>query len=85
VTYQYYRSVDHAMEVYSTYLGPVSRALEMLDEDNRANLRRDIRAFSGLATGRWTALQQSRASISRLSQPARDVERTTTFRRFALS
>ena len=33
------------MEVYSTYVGPVSRALEMLDEDNRASLRRDIRAF----------------------------------------
>jgi SAM-dependent methyltransferase len=45
VTSQYYRSIDHAMEVYSTYLGPVSRALEMLDEDNRVGLRRDIRAF----------------------------------------
>ena len=45
VTSQYYRSIDHAMEVCSTCLGPVSRALEMLDEDNRASLRRDIRAF----------------------------------------
>ena len=45
VTSQYYRSINHAMEVYSTYVGPVSRALEMLDEDNRASLRRDIRAF----------------------------------------
>ena len=45
VTSQYYRSINHAIDVYSTNLGPLSRALEMLDEDNRASLRRDIRAF----------------------------------------
>ena len=45
VTSQYYRSIDHAMEVYSTYVGPVSRALEMLDEDDQTSLRRTIRGF----------------------------------------
>jgi ubiquinone/menaquinone biosynthesis C-methylase UbiE len=46
-TYQYYRSMDHAIEVFGTYLGPLSRALQMLDAPNQASLRRDIVAFLG--------------------------------------
>lgn len=44
-TNQYFQSIHHAMEVYSTYLGPFSRALQMLDEDNQTSLRRTIRGF----------------------------------------
>lgn len=45
VTQQYYRSIDHAMEVYCTYLGPLNRGLQMLDAANRASLRRDLASF----------------------------------------
>jgi hypothetical protein len=45
VTSQYYRSMDHAIEVFGTYLGPLSRALQMLDAPNQASLRRDVVSF----------------------------------------
>jgi ubiquinone/menaquinone biosynthesis C-methylase UbiE len=45
VTHQYYRSMDHAIEVFGTYLGPLSRALQMLDAPNQASLRRDVVSF----------------------------------------
>ncbi len=41
---QYYRSVDHAVDVFSTYFGPTIRALETLDADERDRLRTDLRA-----------------------------------------
>ena len=43
--YQYYRSVDHALEVFGTHLGPVSRAMQTLDASNQASLRRDLVSF----------------------------------------
>jgi ubiquinone/menaquinone biosynthesis C-methylase UbiE len=45
VTHQYYRSIDHAFEVCRAYLGPISRALQMLDAANQASLRRDLMSF----------------------------------------
>jgi hypothetical protein len=45
VTPQYFRSVDHAMEVYGTYLGPLNSALQMLDAANQVSLRRDMVSF----------------------------------------
>lgn len=38
----YFRSIDHAWEVFSTYFGPIVRVLETLDEDERARLRDDF-------------------------------------------
>jgi SAM-dependent methyltransferase len=40
---QYYRSVDHAVELFSAYFGPTIRASEQLDESMRARLRDDLR------------------------------------------
>ena len=40
---QYYRSVDHAVEVFSTYFGPTISALGMLDSDGQEELRSDLR------------------------------------------
>ncbi|SDJ51195.1 class I SAM-dependent methyltransferase [Natronorubrum texcoconense] len=39
---QYYRSIDHAVDVFSTYFGPTIRALETLDADERERLRNDL-------------------------------------------
>ena len=36
---QYYRSVDHAVDVFSTYFGPTISALETLDADEQAGFR----------------------------------------------
>ncbi len=43
IALQYYRSVDHAVEVFTTYFGPTVRAGDRLDEDVREELRRDVR------------------------------------------
>jgi len=40
----YYRSVDHAVEVFSTYFGPNVRALETLGADEREAFLSDIEA-----------------------------------------
>ncbi|WP_224336357.1 class I SAM-dependent methyltransferase [Haloprofundus halobius] len=39
---QYYRSIDHAVEVFSTYFGPTIRALEKLDSADRESLLDDL-------------------------------------------
>ncbi len=39
---QYYRSVDHAVDVFTTFFGPTMRAAERLDEDAKARLREDV-------------------------------------------
>ena len=41
---QYYRSIAHAVEVFSTYFGPTLRALETLDEDTQQQFREDLEA-----------------------------------------
>jgi SAM-dependent methyltransferase len=41
---QYYRSVDHAVEVFSTYFGPSVRALEAIGDEGREAFLRDMRA-----------------------------------------
>jgi ubiquinone/menaquinone biosynthesis C-methylase UbiE len=40
---QYYRSVDHAVEVFTSYFGPTMLAARSLDEDAREQLREDVR------------------------------------------
>ena len=45
LSYQYFRSIDHALEVYGAYLGPVRRVMETLDATKQAALRRDLAAF----------------------------------------
>jgi len=39
---QYYRSIDHAVDVFSTYFGPTIRALERLDSAEQEQLRTDL-------------------------------------------
>ncbi|ELZ01331.1 methyltransferase type 11 [Natrialba chahannaoensis JCM 10990] len=39
---QYYRSIDHAVEVFSTYFGPTLQALEQLDPADQENLLDDL-------------------------------------------
>ena len=41
-TLSYYRSLDHGVDVFCRYFGPVVRALSMLDADKQAALRKDI-------------------------------------------
>lgn len=41
---QYYRSIDHAVEVFSTYFGPTIRALETIDPADQENLLEDLNA-----------------------------------------
>lgn len=41
---QYYRSVDHAIEVFSTYFGPTIRALAECDPSEREDLLAGLRA-----------------------------------------
>jgi ubiquinone/menaquinone biosynthesis C-methylase UbiE len=43
VALQYYRSVDHAVHVFTTYFGPTIRAAEALEEEARERLREDVR------------------------------------------
>lgn len=40
---QYYRSVDHAVEVFSTYFGPSIRTLEAVDEEGGEQFLSDMR------------------------------------------
>jgi len=39
-----YRSVEHGVEVFSTYFGPTIRALHAVDSDAREQLRADLRS-----------------------------------------
>lgn len=41
---QYYRSVAHAVEVFSTFFGPTIRALGTVDEEVQQQLRDDLQA-----------------------------------------
>ncbi|GHC35912.1 class I SAM-dependent methyltransferase [Aidingimonas halophila] len=41
---QYYRSVDHAVEVFLNYFGPAMRAASASDDETRESLRSDLRA-----------------------------------------
>ncbi|MFC6719080.1 class I SAM-dependent methyltransferase [Natrialbaceae archaeon GCM10025810] len=41
---QYYRSIDHAVEVFSTYFGPTIRALEEIDPADQENFLNDLKA-----------------------------------------
>lgn len=62
---QYYRSVDHAVQVFSGYFGPTLRALEMLGSEERSALLADLavvfdrynRAGDGTAVVENTYLQ----------------------------
>lgn len=40
---QYYLSVDHALEIFSTWFGPTLQALEQIDEDQQENLLKDLK------------------------------------------
>ncbi|MFP9191166.1 class I SAM-dependent methyltransferase [Natrialbaceae archaeon A-CW1-1] len=40
---QYYRSTDHAVDVFSTYFGPTIGALERVDSDTQERLLNDLR------------------------------------------
>jgi SAM-dependent methyltransferase len=44
VALQYYRSVEHAMDVFGTYFGPTIRAAEAAGIDGSARLRDDLEA-----------------------------------------
>ncbi|MGB7219169.1 MAG: hypothetical protein WBD07_10220, partial [Vicinamibacterales bacterium] len=41
----YYRSIDHAIEIFRTYFGPMARAFEAIDADGRDALRSDVAAL----------------------------------------
>lgn len=40
---QYYRSVDHALEVFLTYVGPAIRTLEASDAQSQNHFRLDLK------------------------------------------
>ncbi len=42
---QYYRSIDHAVTVFSTYFGPTIRAIELIDPEAQENLLADLRTI----------------------------------------
>jgi SAM-dependent methyltransferase len=42
IALQYYRSLDHAVDVFTTFFGPTMRAGEQLDEDSKERLRDDV-------------------------------------------
>ena len=42
--FQYFRSVDHAIEVFRTYFGPTLRAFQALDAAGQESLRKDLEA-----------------------------------------
>ena len=46
-TLQYYRSIGHAIDLFRTYFGPVTRAFDQLDAKGQESLRRDIEALYG--------------------------------------
>lgn len=41
----YYRSIDHAIEIFRTYFGPMARAFEAIDAAGRDALRSDVAAL----------------------------------------
>lgn len=41
---QYYRSVDHAVDMYARWFGPTARTMQMLTADSEARLRHDLAA-----------------------------------------
>ena len=43
--FQYYRSVDHAIDLFRTYFGPTKRAFQMVDATGQASLRKDLEAL----------------------------------------
>ena len=43
-SFAYYRSIDHALEVFGRYFGPTIRAFNMVGEAGAAGLRRDLAA-----------------------------------------
>jgi ubiquinone/menaquinone biosynthesis C-methylase UbiE len=45
--HQYYRSLDHAWDVFSSYFGPMNRALAGMDEATKTKLRGDYLAVIG--------------------------------------
>ena len=42
---QYYRSIEHAVELFSSYFGPTVKASERLDSSEHARLRDDLRTI----------------------------------------
>jgi ubiquinone/menaquinone biosynthesis C-methylase UbiE len=42
---QYYRSIDHAVQVFTTWFGPTIRAADSLDDHSRERLREDLRSM----------------------------------------
>lgn len=44
---QYYRSVEHAIEVFLNYFGPAVRAASASDDETRESLRNDLQAVFG--------------------------------------
>jgi SAM-dependent methyltransferase len=40
--YAYYRSVEHALELFQSYFGPTIRALKIVGEEGAEELRRDL-------------------------------------------
>jgi ubiquinone/menaquinone biosynthesis C-methylase UbiE len=45
VALQYYRSIDHAVQVFTTWFGPTVRAAEALEPESRERLREDLRSM----------------------------------------
>jgi SAM-dependent methyltransferase len=43
--FEYFRSIDHAIDVFRTYFGPTARAFQMLDLQQQASLRKDLEAI----------------------------------------
>jgi SAM-dependent methyltransferase len=43
--FEYFRSIDHAIDVFRTYFGPTARAFQMLDAERQASLRKDLEAI----------------------------------------
>ena len=44
---QYYRSIDHAVDVFSTYFGPTIRAFERIGSEDQDRLRNDLGGVFG--------------------------------------
>jgi SAM-dependent methyltransferase len=44
IALQYYRSIDHAVDVFATYFGPTIRASQQIDEADQVRLRDDLRS-----------------------------------------
>jgi SAM-dependent methyltransferase len=41
---QYFHSIDHTIDVFRTYFGPLNRAFQAVDPKEQPNLRRDVEA-----------------------------------------